>query len=265
MTFAKSGLSMTAKGIGLVCEMLGVGEAEIWAVLTVETRGFGFLVDRRPQILYERHIFSKRTDRRFDTAHPGLSARQAGGYQGGGREYDRLKQAMQLDAAEALKSVSWGLPQVMGFNHRLVGFDTVEAMVEAMVEGEDRHLEALGQFIMASPKCRLGITRRDWGTFAACYNGPDFRRNDYDNRLAAAYEKNKRSLPDIGLRAGQVALTYLGYSPGAIDGLRGRFTRGALTEFQTRRKLMPTGELDEETQVALMEEAFPGEAAKLVA
>jgi hypothetical protein len=265
MNFARSGLPMTARGIGLVCEMLGVGEAEIWAVLTVETRGFGYLADRRPQILYERHIFSRRTDRRFDGEHADISARQAGGYLGGGREYDRLERAMRLDSSEALKSVSWGLPQVMGFNHRVVGFETVEAMVEAMVESEDRHLEALGQFINASPKCRLGITRHDWGTFAACYNGPDFRRNDYDNRLAAAYEKNKRSLPDLGLRAGQVALTYLGYSPGTIDGLRGRFTRGALTEFQAKNKLMPTGELDEETQAALMEQAFPGEAGKLVA
>lgn len=265
MKFAKSGLPMTAKGIGHVCEMLEIGEAEIWAVLTVETRGFGFLADRRPRILYERHIFSRRTDRKYDSKHPDISSPKAGGYIGDGREYDRLEKAAKLNEEEALKRASWGLPQVMGFNHRVVGFDTVQAMVDAMVESEDRHLEALGQFIMANPKCRIGIRRHDWGTFAACYNGPDFRRNDYDNRLAAAYEKNKRSLPDIGLRAAQVALTYLGYQPGVIDGLRGRFTRGALTEFQTKQDLMPTGELDEDTVHALMAAAFPDDAAKLVA
>jgi hypothetical protein len=265
MKFAKSGLPMTAKGIGRVCEMLDVGEAEIWAVLTVETSGFGFLPDRRPRILYERHIFSRRTDRTHDTKHPDISSRKPGGYIGGGAEYDRLKKATKLDEVEALKSASWGLPQVMGFNHRVVGFDTVEVMVDAMVESEDRHLEALGQFIMGNPKCRIGIQRRDWGTFAACYNGPDFRRNDYDNRLAAAYEKNKRSLPDIGLRAAQVALTYLGYKPGPVDGLRGRRTRGALVEFQTKQDLLPTGELDEDTEGALLAEAFGEDAAKLVA
>ncbi len=265
MKYAKSGLPMTAKGIGRVCEMLEVGEAEIWAVLTVETKGFGYLLDRRPRILFERHIFSRRTERKHDAEHPDIASRKAGGYLGESREYDRLKKAAKLDEEEALKSASWGLPQVMGFNHRVVGFDTVKAMVEAMVESEDSQLEALGQFIMANPKCRLGISRRDWGTFAACYNGPDFRRNDYDNRLAAAFEKNKRTLPDIGLRAAQVALTYLGYTPGPIDGLRGRFTRGALTEFQTRHELLPTGELDEETQEALFAEAFPAEAGKLVA
>jgi hypothetical protein len=257
MNFAQGGRPLTGKGMTLVCEMLDVGEAEIWAVLTVETRGFGYLADRRPQILFERHIFSRRTERKHDAKHPDIASPQAGGYVGGAAEYDRLKKAMKLDEAEALKSASWGMPQVMGFNHRVVGFDTVHEMVDAMVESEDRQLEALGQFIAASPKCRIGINRRDWGTFAACYNGPNFRRNDYDNRLAAAYEKNRRSLPDIGLRAAQVALTYLGYKPGTIDGLRGRFTRGALTEFQVAHELLPTGELDEDTEQALMAKAFP--------
>ena len=265
MKFAKSGLPMTAKGIGRVCEMLDVGEAEIWAVLTVETSGFGFLADRRPRILFERHIFSRRTDRKHDAKNPDIASLKPGGYLGGAKEFDRLKKAAKLDEEEALKSASWGLPQVMGFNHRVVGFDSVQAMVEAMVESEDRHLEALAHFIMANPKCRIGISRHDWGTFAACYNGPDFRRNDYDNRLAAAYDKNKRSLPDIGLRAAQVALTYLGYTPGPVDGLRGRFTRGALTEFQTKHGLVQTGELDEDTERALFAEAFPEDAGKLLA
>ena len=257
MKFARHGRPMTAKGMSAVCETLGVGEAEIWAVLTVETRGFGFLIDRRPQILFERHIFSRRTNGKHDTKHPDISRPQPGGYAGGAAEYERLQKAMKLDEDEALKSTSWGLPQVMGFNHRVVGFDSVMEMVEAMVEGEDRQLEALGNFIMAHSKCRIGIQRHDWGTFAACYNGPNFRLNDYDNRLAAAYEKARRMIPDIGLRAAQVALTYLDYKPGPIDGLRGRFTRGALVEFQTKQGLQPTGELDEETEAKLLAEAFP--------
>jgi N-acetylmuramidase/Putative peptidoglycan binding domain len=255
--FARQGRPMTAKGMNAVCEMLGVGEAEVWAVLTVETRGFGFLLDRRPQILFERHIFSRRTSGRHDAEHPDISGRKPGGYKGGAGEYERLEKAMQLDEQEALKSASWGLPQVMGFNHRVVGFDSVTGMVEAIIESEDDQLEALGQFIMAHPKCRIGIQRNDWGSFAACYNGPNFRLNDYDNRLAAAYAKAKRMLPDLGLRGAQVALTYLGYSPGLIDGLRGRLTRGALVEFQTKRELPPTGELDAETEAKLLSEAFP--------
>ncbi len=257
MEFAKQGLPMSAAGMNAVCETLGVSEPEVWAVLTVETRGFGYLPDRRPQILFERHIFSKRTGGKFDKKNPGVSSSAPGGYKGGGAEYGRLAEAMKFDPEEALKSVSWGLPQVMGFNHRVVGFESATEMVEAMVESEDRQLMALASFIMGNSKCRIGIQRRDWASFAACYNGPNFRKNDYDNRLAAAFEKSRRSLPEIGLRAAQVALTYLGIDAGGVDGMRGRRTRSAIAEYQTRKKLPATGELDEETEETLTAEAFP--------
>ena len=255
MKFAAKGLPMTAGAMDKLCELLNVGEPEIWAVLSVETHGFGYLRDRRPQILFERHVFSKRTAAKHDKKHPNVSGPR-GGYQGGAAEYDRLAAAMALNEEEALKSASWGLAQVMGFNHRVVGADTVHAMVEKFVESEDNQLEALGNFIMAHAKCRIGMQRRDWASFAACYNGPDFRRNDYDNRLAAAFEKARRMLPDIGLRRAQVALFYLGFEPGAIDGLRGRRTRGAIGDFQAKKKLPVTGELDERTGNLLEEAAF---------
>ena len=256
MNFTGQGRPITDKGMSDVCELLGVGEAEIWAVLTVETRGFGFLDDRRPQILFERHIFSRQTGGKHDAKHGDISSTKPGAYKGGAGEYDRLGKAMRLAQEDALKSTSWGLPQVMGFNYRVVGFDSVTAMINAFVEGEDPQLQALGQFIVAHPKCRNGIQRHDWGTLASCYNGPNFRLNDYDNRLAAAYEKAKRIIPDLGLRAAQVALTYLGYNPGPVDGLRGRLTRSALIEFQTKHKLTASGELDHDTDAKLTEEAF---------
>jgi hypothetical protein len=256
MQFKKKGLPMTAEGMLKVCDMLDVGEPEIWAVLTVETRGFGFLSDRRPQILFERHIFSKQTNRQFDSSHPGISNRRPGGYKGGSREYDRLEEAMRLDEEATLKSASWGLAQMMGFNFALAGYDSVRDMINAFVDNEDAHLESMGNFILARSNCRRGIQRQDWATFAACYNGPNFRINDYDNRLAAAHAKSSRTLPDIRLRAAQVGLTYLDMDPGPIDGLRGRRTRGAISGFQEANGLMETGELDEDTEAKLFETAF---------
>ena len=59
----------------------------LWAVLTVESRGFGFLADRRPKILFERHIFFRETAGRFAAAaalkpitwpRPQLALRSAG-------------------------------------------------------------------------------------------------------------------------------------------------------------------------------------------
>ncbi len=45
---------------------IGVGLPALWAVMTVETRSCVFLPDRRPQILFERHIFHKRPNGIFD-------------------------------------------------------------------------------------------------------------------------------------------------------------------------------------------------------
>jgi hypothetical protein len=50
--------------------MREVGLAEIWAVFSVETSGCGFLTDRRPKILFERHIFSHLTNGRYDAQNP---------------------------------------------------------------------------------------------------------------------------------------------------------------------------------------------------
>ncbi|MGH9197057.1 MAG: N-acetylmuramidase domain-containing protein, partial [Acidimicrobiia bacterium] len=225
-------------------------------VLTVETHGFGFLTDRRPQILFERHIFSKLTNGKFDGAHPAISNRNPGGYKGGADEYTRLAEAMQLDQDAALESASWGLAQVMGFNCKAVGYASVQEMINTFVDNEDSHLEAMANFIISKTKCRMGIQRQDWGSFAACYNGSNFRINNYDVRLAAAFAKNKVMIPDIGLRASQVALAYLDFDPGPIDGFTGRRTHGALSEFQQTHGLTATGALNDETEDKLITEAF---------
>ena len=66
----------------------------LWSVLTVESRGFGFQVDRRPKILFERHIFHRETGGRFSGQAPDISAATGGGYIGGAAEYDRLERAV---------------------------------------------------------------------------------------------------------------------------------------------------------------------------
>ena len=59
--FIGSGKPISADGRAVGNHCVRVGLPEIWAVLRVETRGCGFLPDRRPQILFERHIFHRET------------------------------------------------------------------------------------------------------------------------------------------------------------------------------------------------------------
>jgi hypothetical protein len=256
MNFKSTARPFNNSGMDQCCGVLAVKAAEIWAVLTVETHGFGFLDDRRPQILFERHIFRRLTDGRFDSANPNLSNSKPGGYAGGPGEYTRLETAMGLDQDAALKSASWGIGQVMGFNYEIAGFAGVEEMVAAMVKDEESQLLAMANFIKGNA-LDGALQRQDWVAFARGYNGRDFKKNDYDTRLAAAHAKCKMMLPDLDFRTAQAALKFLGIDPGPIDGLRGRRSRSALIEFQDTHGLPPTGELDDATEESLLAQAFP--------
>lgn len=256
MEFQQQGRPLSPEGFSRVSQALGVTDPEVWAVLTVETKGFGFLSDRRPQILFERHIFRRLTGGKFDVGNSDISNKNPGGYAGGSGEYPRLEKAMGFDREAALQSASWGIGQVMGFNHKLAGFPTVEEMVTAMVTNEDGQLMAMAGFIRSN-KLDTALQKNDWASFARGYNGKDFKKNKYDTKLAAAHTKYKTALPDLRLRAAQAALSYLGIDPGPVDGLRGNRTRTALATFQETRGLSSTGELDGETEARLMAEAFP--------
>lgn len=256
MIFKAEGRPLSNDGISGICDTLGVAEPEVWAVLTVETRGFGFLQDRRPQILFERHWFHNLTHGKYDDGYADISNKNPGGYVGGTGEYVRLEKAMGLDRGAALQSASWGIGQVMGFNYKVAGFTTVDAMVIAMVKDEDAQLLAMSNFIKGN-NLAGALQRQEWASFALGYNGEDFKKNEYDTRLAAAHAKYKTMLPDLTLRTAQAALFYLGIDPGPIDGLRGRRTRSALIQFQEEHGLPVTGELDKGTETKLLSEAFP--------
>jgi len=255
--FQGAALPLDQDGIDEVTEQLRVGMAELWAVLTVETKGFGFLSDRRPLILFERHIFSRETRHQFDGAHPDLSNRKPGGYgPGGAAQYDRLERATQLDRTAALRSASWGLGQVMGFNALNAGFEDVEEMTQKMMASESAQLLGMANFIRHI-KADRSLRRQDWTTFARLYNGADFARNRYDIRLAAAFRRhNAGFLPDLVVRAAQAYLTYLDFDPGPVDGLLGRFTRSAWHEFQERHGMPLTDEISEKAVATLKEHAL---------
>jgi len=256
MNFQGTGKPLSDQGMDAVCSALGVSEPEVWAVLTVETRGFGFLKDRRPQILYERHIFHRLTQGKYSADHGDISNPKGGGYVSGAAEYPRLAAAMQLDAHAALQSASWGIGQVMGFNFKEAGFTSVEAMVEAMVKDENAQLMAMASFVKANGLASA-MQRQNWVSFARGYNGSEFKKNEYDTRLAAAHAKYKVVLPDLALRTAQAALVFLGYDPGPVDGFRGRRTRSSLIAFQEKMQLPETGDLDHLTEEKLLTVAFP--------
>jgi len=254
-TFRGTALPLDQEGLAEVIDRLGVHAAELWAVLNVETRGYGFLLDRRPMILFERHIFSRETQHKFDNSNPDSSNPQPGGYgAGGAAQYDRLQRAVALDRRAALRSASWGIGQLMGFNAQIAGYADVETMVAAMATSEDEQLKGIAGEISHNQLDRA-LRTHDWVGFARGYNGPNYAINSYDTRLAAAYQKyNIGPLPDLIIRAAQIYLTYLGYQPGTVDGVMGRFTRSALNEFQAKQGLPMTNDINDDVLLHLKQE-----------
>lgn len=245
MMFQGKGKALSEAGLEQASGDLGVGLPALWAVMTVETKGCGFLADRRPQILFERHIFHRRTGGRFASAAPDLSDPKAGGYGAGGViQHERLLRAVALERKAALESTSWGLGQVMGFNSADAGFAGVEPMVEAMCASEDAQFQAMVGFIVKNGLAKY-LQQGDWAGFAYRYNGVDFQKNNYDGKLAKAHARfSTGPLPSLSVRAAQLYLTYLGYSPGGVDGWFGENTQKALMKFQNARGLAPSGRLE---------------------
>ncbi len=221
LPFQGSAWALSSEGLAGVASNLGVFAPEIWTVLAVETSGCGYLPDRRPQILYERHIFHRLTQGQYDDGD--ISDSSPGGYgPRGAHQYDRLAVAITEDRAGALQSASWGIGQIMGMNYALAGFQNVDEMVAAMSQSEDQQLAAMGNFLVAT-KLQASLQAHDWATFARGYNGPNYAINRYDVRLNGEFQKYLSGvLPDLNVRAAQLYLTYLGFHPGAIDGIAGQ-------------------------------------------
>ena len=252
MDFVGKSLALSETGLSDAILALKTKEPEVWTVLSVETKGSGFLPNRKPKILFERHVFSRLTKRQFDTSHPNISSRSAGGYgAAGSHQYDRLAEAMTLSEDAALMSASWGLAQIMGENFAKAGFANVQDMVQSMVNSEDKQIAAFSSFLLSS-RLDQAINTHAWAKFAKSYNGPNYEKNQYDTKLERFYNKYSTGpLPDLNLRAAQVYLTFRGFNPRGIDGVMGPGTRSALIEFQESVELPTTGLADSATLAKL--------------
>ncbi|WP_191905976.1 N-acetylmuramidase domain-containing protein [Nitrincola iocasae] len=181
-------------------ELLGVDPAAVYAVKEIESRGNGFLPGGRVAILYERHImrrrllangFNRKEVINLSTRYPVLVNQKTGGYRGLNAEHFRLKNAQQIHSPSALESCSWGLFQIMGFHWQNLGFDSVEDFVALQRTSEANQLGTFVRFIQADPPLWEALKAQDWAAFARRYNGPGYKKNHYDTRLAEAYARHQ--------------------------------------------------------------------------
>lgn len=162
------------------------------AVAQVESGPLGgFAPDGRPVILFERHLFSRKTNSRYDTSHPNISNRTPGGYPRTQAErWDQLTLAYSLDPEAALQSASYGRFQVLGQNYPNLGMANAHEYVSKLARSEKDQLEAFEGFVRANGLADE-LQRLDWAGFASRYNGPGYATNQYDTKMAQAYANLK--------------------------------------------------------------------------
>jgi len=184
---------LTRADFEAIAAELGCEVEAVQAVVQVESGALGaFAANGKPVILYEPHIFSRRTNRQYDASHPSISYRSwdATKYprtQDG--RWAQLREAYALDPQNAVASASWGLFQIMGFNHGACGFPDPKAFVADMCRSQAQQLKAFAAFVTFN-NLADELVRKDWEGFAAGYNGQG-QVERYGRLMREAYERLK--------------------------------------------------------------------------
>jgi hypothetical protein len=188
-------IQLTNDGLKAAAKNAGVELAAFEAVMAVESGKHGFDKYGRPTILFEPHVFYRllkahKPDELTRAVDAGVAYPTWGQHPYPRDSYPHFAAACTIDKSLAIASTSIGLPQILGENHALAGYDTPEAMWLAAIDSEDAQVEMLANFLIAT-KLNLKLKAHDWAGFARGYNGPAYARNHYDSLLSHWYSVKK--------------------------------------------------------------------------
>lgn len=170
------------------------------ALWQVESSGEGF-EDGELKIRFEAHIFEDYLKnpatfaRHFRYDETGMNAWYRVNedspwvlYHDAGQpgEWGAFAVATVLNRTAALLSLSMGAPQIMGFNHAAIGYDTPQAMFEAFSRALAPQIMGFYQFCQHK-KLAEPMRQRNWVEIVRRYNGEGLEAI-YVPRLMAAYE-----------------------------------------------------------------------------
>lgn len=188
---------LTDEDFRLAARLLDVEVAALKAVKEVESgRNGGFLASGRPVILFEGHVFWSQLKKHGINPESHVSGNEdilypkwdKSHYKGGESEHTRLEKARRIHREAADASASWGMFQIMGFNHAACGEKHISDFVEMMCKSELHQLLLSARFIKSGGMLPA-LQQRNWAEFARRYNGSGYAQNSYDLKLANAYSK----------------------------------------------------------------------------
>lgn len=188
-------------------QRLAIDPAVAVAVWTVESGGQAFGPDRRMTIRFENHVFFDR----WGKDHPDVFNRHFAFNSDPNRRWDKhqwrpapdhpwrdvhiggqnsewvvFEFACTLDDTAARLSISMGAPQIMGFNHQVVGYASVQHMFEAFAASERAQVAGFFKFVSNKGAVPM-LQSSNFKEFAKLYNGAK-RAAIYEGRLRRAYQ-----------------------------------------------------------------------------
>jgi hypothetical protein len=151
------------------------------------------------KILYERHKAYKAVKKKFGEQkanelmqlNSNLFNIKPGGYRGGLEEHKRLETAIILlgERNIPVKSSSWGKFQVLGEYYSYLYNSEVD-LENAQNNCEIQHFAYFRTYLIDISKGIIkAMKNKEWGKIAHLYNGPDYKKYDYDTKIKNAYEE----------------------------------------------------------------------------
>lgn len=186
-----------------IADSLGVEAAAIKAVVEIETgrTRAGFHSEGHPLVNFDLGLFRRAAARRRVSlagqaqAHPEvfapLNIRRYGSQQAAHQA--RLDGAMAIDSIAAIEATFWGMFQIGGFNWQLAGATSHEDFVRRVSRSEYDQLVLFANFIRNTGLLKH-LRSKNWSAFAKLYNGPGYAARGYHTRMAAAYNRYKRTM-----------------------------------------------------------------------
>lgn len=178
--------------------VIGCEVAVIKAVAKVESNGAGFDATGKLKILFEPHVFwkqlveNKYNPEQFVKGNEDILCKayrqDHGAYN---IQWQKLNRAMKIQESCALKSASYGMFQIMGFNHAAAGFENVYSMINSFTISEDEQLKGFTTFIVTN-KWTTYLREKNFASFARKYNGPAYAKNAYDTKMEKYYLQFKK-------------------------------------------------------------------------
>ncbi len=165
--------------------------AMLKAIIDVETGGQGFDTKTGKILIQFEPVWFKR---KTTFAPSGLWSVNKVEVQA--KEWPAFNNAFKINKEAAMEATSIGLPQIMGFHWKRLGYDSVGAMWDDFKEGLDNQINALIIFIETDIRLWRALRDKNFVKIADVYNGSEwlaiaikYGREPYPDAIKKAYLK----------------------------------------------------------------------------